>query len=195
VFALENISFGSKLRLPFTGETMSLTLGFAKREDPFVVTVAALGGGGYLEIVLTTGGLESISASLEFGARLAIDLIVAKASVEAMGGVYAKFVKDKGITVEAYFRIHGELDVLSLISVSVTFTLALTYIEHGNFLFGKAELAINVTVLFFSETVVIEFERKFAGQNADPTFAELMAPPNTPGPPPWDTYCLAYAAV
>ncbi|HEY5784312.1 MAG TPA: hypothetical protein VIT65_06020 [Microlunatus sp.] len=195
VFSLENISFGTSLRLPFTGDPMSLTLSFARREDPFIVTVAALGGGGYLEIELDTGGLKSIAASLEFGARLAIDLIVAKASVEAMGGVYAKYIRDVGIDVLAYFRIHGELDVLSLISVSVTFTLSLRYIEQGNFLFGKAELAINVTVLFFSETVVVEFERQFAGQNADPTFAELMAPPNTPGPPPWDTYCLAYAAA
>jgi hypothetical protein len=183
VFSLENISFGTKLRLPFTGDPMSLALSFARREDPFIVTVAALGGGGYLEIELDTGGLKSIAASLEFGARLAINLIVAKASVEAMGGVYAKYVRDVGIDVLAYFRIHGELDVLSLISVSVTFTLSLRYIEQGNLLFGKAELAINITVLFFSETVVIEFERQFAGQNADPTFAELMAPANTPVPP------------
>jgi hypothetical protein len=195
VFALENISFATKLRLPFTGDPMTLSLAFAKREDPFIVTVAALGGGGYLEIELGTDGLTSIAASIEFGARLAIDLIVAKASVEAMGGVYAKYVKDVGIDVLAFFRIHGELEVLSLVSVSVTFTLSLRYIEQGNFLFGKAELAINVTVLFFSETVVVEFERQFAGQNADPTFAELMAPPNTPGPLPWDTYCLAYAAA
>ena len=109
MFALENISFGSKLRLPFTGDTISLTLGFARREDPFVVTVAALGGGGYLEIELATGGLESISASLEFGARLAIDLIVATASVEAMGGVYAKYVSGRqASTVEPLRASTGE---------------------------------------------------------------------------------------
>lgn len=50
-------------------------------------------------------------------------------------------------------------------------------------------------MLFFSETVVVELERTFAGQAADPTFAELMAPADTPGPLPWDTYCLAFAAV
>ena len=50
-------------------------------------------------------------------------------------------------------------------------------------------------VLLFSETVVVEFERQFAGQNADPTFAELMAPANTPDPLPWDLYCLAHAAA
>lgn len=195
MFSLENISFGTKLRLPFTGETMSLSLGFAKREDPFIVTVAALGGGGHLEIELTTGGLTSIAASLEFGARLAINLIVAKASVEAMGGVYAKYVKDVGIDVLAFFRIHGELEVLSLVSVSVTFTLSLRYIEQGNMLFGKGEIAVNITVLFFSETVVVPFERQFAGRNADPTFAELMAPTGDQGPLPWDTYCLAFAAA
>ncbi|HYN28689.1 MAG TPA: hypothetical protein VES95_02285 [Dermatophilaceae bacterium] len=197
VFALENISFGTKLKLPFTAAPprMSLSLAFARREDPFVVTVAALGGGGYLEIELDTGGLRSIAATIEFGARLAIDLVVAKAAVEAMGGVYGKYIRDVGIDLLAYFRIHGELEVLSLVSVSVTFTLSLQYIEQGNVLHGKGEIAVNVTVLFFSETVVVPIERTFAGQNADPTFAELMAPEGTTDPPPWDTYCLAFAAA
>jgi hypothetical protein len=193
VFSLENITFATSLRLPFTDQPLTLGLGFAQRENPFVVTVAALGGGGYLEIELNTGGLQRIAGSIEFGARLSIDLVIAKASVEAMGGVYANYAKNQGIAVVAFFRIRGELEVLSLVSVSVTFTLALEYVSQGNQLFGKGEIAVNVTVVFFSETVVVPFERRFAGQNADPTFAELMAPDGNAAP--WDDYCRAFAAA
>jgi hypothetical protein len=197
MFALENIGFGAALKLPFTDDPLTLALSFARRDNPFALTVAMLGGGGYLEIELSTAGLQRIAGSLEFGARLSIDLFIAKASVEAMGGVYANYVKDQGIDVVAFFRIRGELEVLSLVSVSVTFTLALEYQSAGNQLFGRGELAVNITVLFFSETVVVEFERRFAGRNADPTFAELMAPSGLPAgsPTPWDAYCLAFAAV
>lgn len=193
VFSLENITFGAGLRLPFTDDPLTLDVSFATRDNPFCVTVAALGGAGYLEIGLSTAGLERIAGSLEFGARLSIDLFVARASVEAMGGVYASYVKGKGIDVVAFFRIQGELDVLGLVSVSVTFTLSLTYKSQGNELSGKGEIAVNVTVAFFSETVVVPFERRFAGRNADPTFAELMAPEGEPLP--WDDYCRAFAAA
>ena len=39
--------------------------------------------------------------------------------------------------------------------------------------------------------------RQFAGANADPTFAELMAPEDWPDgqPLPWDRYCTAFAAA
>ena len=49
-----------------------------------------------------------------------------------------------------------------------------------------------VEVLFLSFSVQISCEKKFAGANGDPTFAEVMGAP--PGQPrPWDAYCLAFA--
>jgi hypothetical protein len=57
---------------------------------------------------------------------------------------------------------------------------------------GRATLTIEIEVFFLSFSVEISCEKKFAGANGDPTFAEVMGAP--PGEPrPWDTYCLAFA--
>ena len=48
-------------------------------------------------------------------------------------------------------------------------------------------------VLFIRKTVQVRFEKRFAGANADPTFAELMAPAGATGALPWDQYCGAFA--
>ena len=111
-----------------------------------------------------------------------------------MGGVLFDIDASKDIArIGGYFRIRGEVEVLSIISVSITLTLTLDYDLDSNELFGYAEIAVEIKVLFFSESVVVAMERRFAGPSADPTFAQLMAPTGRPGPRPWDTYCAAFA--
>jgi hypothetical protein len=39
----------------------------------------------------------------------------------------------------------------------------------------------------------VRFEKRFAGANGDPTFAELMAPEGFEGALPWNVYCTAFA--
>jgi hypothetical protein len=198
MFSLENIVIASRLDLFFAGAAPTFAIGFARRESPFVLTVAALGGGGFVSVLLSTDGLRSLEGSLEFGAALTVSLgPVARGSVSAMGGLYFKVEDVDGrmeATLTAYLRIRGELRVLGLVSVSVELMLALTYQPATGKVSGRAELAVRVKVLFFKKTVKIEFERTFAGSNADPTFAELMAVPGDTGARAWDDYCLAFAA-
>lgn len=194
IFSLENIAFGAALDVSFKGEAPELFLNFATFDNPFRLTVSALGGGGYLGIALSaSSGLVLLEGSLEFGAAISINLVVAKGAVSAMGGIYFRIEAGEAI-LTGYLRIAGILSVLGLISVSVEFLLALSYETEPNIVRGKAEMAIKVSVLFFSKTVRIKLERSFAGASADPTFAELMDPPKTNGPRPWDSYCLAYTA-
>lgn len=194
MFSLENIAFGAALDVSFKGQAPELFLNFATFDNPFRLTVSALGGGGYLAIALSaSSGLKRLEGALEFGAAISINLVVAKGAVSAMGGLYFRVEAGEAV-LTGYLRIAGILSVLGLISVSVEFLLALTYETELNLVRGKAEMAVKVSVLFFSKTVRITLERSFAGANADPTFAELMDPPNFQGDRPWDTYCLAYAA-
>jgi hypothetical protein len=191
VFSLENISFGASFELFFDGRAPELALNFATFDNPFRLTVSALGGGGYLGLNLSAkSGLQRLEGSLEFGAALSVNLVVAKGSVSAMGGIY--FLIEAGSAqLTGYLRIEGQLSVLGLISVAVAMLMAMTY-DNG-VVRGKAEVLVKVKVLFFKKTARITFERSFAGSNADPSFAELMDPADAPGPRPWDTYCLAYA--
>jgi hypothetical protein len=193
MFSLENIAFGAALEVPFQAGAPELFLNFSTFENPFRMTVSALGGGGYLGLALSAAsGLQRLEGALEFGASLSINLGVAKGGVAAMGGIYFRIEAGEAVLM-GYLRIAGYLSVLGLISVAVEFMLALSYESESNLLRGKAEMAIKVSVLFFSKTVRIQMERTFAGSNADPTFTELMDPPEFEGERPWNTYCLAFA--
>jgi len=191
MFSLENITFGAVLTLTF-GSPLALALSFSSKDSPFQCTVAALGGGGWLEVVLTTNGLQSLMGSLQFGAALSVTLGVARGSVSVMGGIEF-FIEGSVARLTGYLRVRGEVQVLGLISVCIESTLALTYNSDNGKLEGSCEWVLRVKVVFIRKTVRVRFEKRFAGANGDPTFAELMAPAGTAGELPWDQYCGAFA--
>ena len=106
---------------------------------------------------------------------LSVDLGVASGSVSISVGVYLRLEADKGL-LTAYFRIRGEVDVLGLISASITLELSLTYHFETGKLIGRASLVVEVEVLFFSASVEITVERKLAGSKGDPTMYQVMPP-------------------
>ena len=53
---------------------------------------------------------------------------------------------------------------------------------------GQASLKVEIEILFFSTSVTVKVERKFAGSNADPRFIELI-----PDAATWQRYCAAFA--
>jgi hypothetical protein len=116
-----------------------------------------------------------------------------------MAGIYFKLEKTNdqyGATLTGYFRLRGEVDVLGIISASIELYLEMRYESATGKVVGKATLTIEVSVLFFSASVSITCERKFAGSDGDPTFADLMAPYTDPAlgyVEPWVTYCEAFA--
>jgi hypothetical protein len=191
MFSLENIVFGAALTLTF-GSPLALALSFSTRDNPFQCTVSALGGGGWLELVLTTNGLETLMGSLQFGAALSVKLGVASGSVSVMGGIEF-FIDGSKAILTGFLRVRGEVQVLGLISICIESTLALTYNSDNGKLEGSCEWVLRVKVVFIRKTVRVRFEKKFAGANGDPTFAELMAPAGATGALPWDQYCAAYA--
>jgi hypothetical protein len=209
VFCLENIQFGAALDLPFSGRIPELSLNFASFDNPFTLTVLALGGRGYLGLALNTQGLVRLEGSLEFGAAVSLNLIVAKASVSVMGGIYFS-IEGSDALLTGFVRVKGKLDVLSLISVSVELFLGLTYEPADQSLLGKAEIVVKIKLLFLHKTVRVPFEQRFGGSGSalraasalpdgltlidgPPGFLDAMSPPGWIGATPWDVYCTAYA--
>jgi hypothetical protein len=194
VFSLTNLSLSADTRIPFLGKSVTVGFSFCTRERPFTLAVAFLGGGGFFGIRLSPQGLEVLEMSLEFGAIVALDFGVASGSVSAMAGVYIRLEGDAG-SLTGYFRVRGEVDVLSLISACIELYMSLTYEFNTGKLIGRAEISVTVKVLFFSGSVSIACERKFAGSNGDPTVAQMLDfQPNDGSSKPWDDYCLAFAA-
>lgn len=195
VFALTNASLGAGFNLPFDGKPISVKFNFSTREQPFSLTVSLLGGGGFFAIGISSRGVNEIEAALEFGAAIAINLGVASGSVEVKAGVYFHWLEPspgKGsVELAGYVRIHGELTVLAIISVSLTFHLQLGYLKENkkSIVYGEATLTVEIEILMFSAEVSVTCRREFAGAEADPRFIDLM-----PSDALWAEYCDAFAA-
>ena len=143
------------MRVPFLGDAVTVGFYFCTREKPFRLTVMMIGGGGFVGIRLSPKGLVLLEMSLEAGASLSINLGVASGSVSIMVGVYLSSRRDKG-QLTGYFRIRGEVDVLGLISASITLELSLTYEFDTGKMVGRASIEIEVEVFFFSFSVTVQ---------------------------------------
>jgi hypothetical protein len=202
-FTLRHLSLGASVKLPFTGEPMSMRFNFCEKEQPFTLTVAALGGGGFFAIEFDMKGLRSLEAALEFGAAVSINLGVASGAVSIMGGIYFKVTVNandtKTYNIEGYVRINGALSVLGLITASVEFLLTLagqleTVTVNGKpkdkitRVWGTAKVKIKIEVFMFSKTITLTTTKEFAGAGADPTFGMMISEGD------WGKYCDSFAA-
>jgi hypothetical protein len=194
VFNLSNISLGADTRVPFLGETLTVGFAFCRRERPFGLAVTFIGGGGWFLLRLAPDGLQVLELGLEAGAVLAVDFGVASGSVAAMLGIYVRLEGDSG-SLAGYFRLRGEVDVLGLISASIELYLELFYDFATGKMIGSAQMTIKVEVLFFSTSVTIRAERRFAGSNGDPNFVDIMGLETDGSSPAWSTYCQAFAGA
>lgn len=200
VFSLQNLSLGAGFTVPFIGEPLSFRFNFCSRENPFLLTISAIGGGGFFGITINPSGVHILEASFEVGVQLAVDFGVASGSVYAFAGVYFKMEGDN-CSLTGYFRLGGEVEVLGIVSVSIELYLSMTYEFSTGKLVGRATLTISIEVLFFEATVEISCEKKFSGSNGDPTFAQLMEPYSAPNLAalsgnvtvnPWQEYVSAF---
>jgi hypothetical protein len=195
VFTLENINLGASLEIPFIGEPMTVGFHFATKDNPFHLTVSLLGGGGYFGLDLSLQGVILVEAALEFGAEASVNFVVASGTILVMGGVYFAYMPagtPPGVNLTGYVRMAGSLSVLGLITTSVEMRMDLSYHSADKSAHGEASISVEVSVLFFSESVDIHCEKTFSSCNADPIFADQMGP-GTPGGP-WATYIAAFAA-
>jgi hypothetical protein len=174
IFSLQNIALGATLSVPFADKPAGVRFAVSERHKPFLVTVSLFGGGGFFALAVSANGLEQIEAAIEFGGNISLNLGVASGGVFVMAGIYFKLTKT-AIELTGYLRCGGYLDVLGLISISIEFYLAFTWRKkegQGSEVWGQATLTVCVKVAFFSKSVRLSVERRFAGSDGDPTFAQ-----------------------
>jgi hypothetical protein len=193
VFALKDVSLGAALTLPFLDGKPTFDFNVSERANPFLLSVAIFGGGGFFHLQIDTAGIKEVEASFEFGATASIDLGVASGGVHIMAGIYFKLErKDPGTdlvpTLSGYLRMGGYLSVLGLIKVSLEFVLSFTYDGAKDKAYGRATLTVKVEIVFFSTSVEVTVEKSFGGHGGDPKFRELFTAPSV-----WSEYALAFA--
>jgi hypothetical protein len=186
VFALENISLGGTLNIPFTGQPVRLTVNFCTRENPFLLTIFFFTGGGWFAISLGADGIELVEVGLEFGASISLDLGVASGGVTVAVGIYFALGSNT-VTLTGFFQASGNLEVLGIISISIVFYLALTYQSPPGDAYGTASVSVTVSVLCFSASVTLTVTKQIS--SGDPTipFAQAISATD------WSNYCASFA--
>ena len=189
IFSIQNIALSAALSIPFTDRPAGVRFAVSERHKPFLVTVSLFGGGGFFAVGVSTKGIEEVEASIEFGGNISLNLGVASGGVSVMAGIYFG-MKGDIVELTGYLRCGGYLEVLGLISISLEFYLAFTYRKKGgkgSEVWGQASLTVSVKIAFFSTSVTLSVERRFAGADGDPSFAQSVTPPE------WAGYLQAFA--
>ncbi|MFF8371822.1 hypothetical protein ACF05W_23665 [Streptomyces lydicus] len=154
-FVMRDFVLNAQVSVPFDGRPVSVSFGFASRRNPFTLTVLMFGGGGYLELELDHTGLRRLEGALEFGAMIAVDFVVARGEVHALGGVRFELAGSQ-VTLTGYLRIGGCVEVLGLVSVSVELCIELSYQSATKALVGRATLVIEVDLTLWSDSVELD---------------------------------------
>jgi hypothetical protein len=195
MFVMKNINASVGVEVPFDGQPIVTSLAFARRDNPFNLSVSVFGGGGYLLFEIAEEGIRKLEASLDFGASVAISLGVAKAEVHALGGVRFLLAGDE-VKVSGFIRVGGSVDVLGLVSVSVELRVELSY--DGKVLRGRATAVIEIDVTFWSGSINLDSgEYAFAGAAADLREPTPVAAIETrePSLADWKKYREKFASV
>jgi hypothetical protein len=198
-FVMRNIVFRAAITVPFNGDPVTLELAFASKREPFVLTVLAFGGGGYVELAIDHTGLRRLEAALEFGAVIALDFVVASAEVHALGAIRFAIQPGGSVALTGYLRIGGVVDVLGLVSVSVELRIELSYQSESKALVGRATLVVEIDLTLWSDSVELDSGQWVLAGGASPVeevfaFAALAgADEGDPGLQRWKDYRAAFA--
>lgn len=163
VFRLAGLGFGFGLDLLFAGG-LGGRFDFATHENPFQVSYGPFGGGGYCALALDAGGVTDLEVSLMACGGVGINLGVAAGAISVSAGLVLSLPAKQPVSLTGFFRASGALEVLGLVSVSVVFEIALTFVDSDPVsLTGTAELALKVEVCWVSKTVKASVQKTFTG--------------------------------
>jgi hypothetical protein len=198
IFVLHNVSLGASFKVPFVVDPLELDFNFCTPEQPFLLTVAALGGGGYFKILATSRGLN-VEGALGFGAAVSFNNGVASGGVQVMAGITFATDSAGNVNLAGFLRMGGIVSVLGLVSMSIELDMELQYFPDTNSVIGEATITVEVNVLFFSEAVSISCQKEFAGPPRSPqpahTQAMMAARPAVLAAPPGATAPMPRAAT
>ncbi|MCA9693223.1 MAG: hypothetical protein KC636_26745, partial [Myxococcales bacterium] len=190
VFELSNLELIAAYYLPLDERTSWLELAASSPARPFRVAVCGVGGDGHLALEVGAGGLQRFELGLGAAGGFALDVGVASGNVRMSIGVSYEWSASEGNTVSGSITLGGAVEVLGVVSVSITMTMGLAWEpkrgapDRGS-LHGRAQLDVKISILFFSAAVTLTVERRLAG--ADPPFTAQVSRDE------WLAYAEAFA--
>ncbi|WP_318588235.1 hypothetical protein [Bacillus thuringiensis] len=182
--SMQKLVLSNQLYLPFDNNPLRFRFSISTRENPFLITVGAYGGGGFFGIALGVDGVEFLEASLEFGGVKALTIGTATGDVHLMAGIYFKKGQNT-CELTGYVRCGGALAVFG-VTVSVEFYLGLNYDLNSDRVWGEATLTVKVDFHFFSKSANLHCIKEFNKK-------DKPLDNNTLEEAQWIEYCDAFA--
>jgi hypothetical protein len=164
ILTLSGLGFKGSVAIPFISGTAIATFGFASKENPFTLTVAMFGGGGFVAVSVGFGGVQSVEFQFEFAGHFGFDIVVASGSLSLVAGIYIKYeLATEGVLLEGFVRVTGQLEVLGIITISAELLLSLSYESASGNAIGTASLRAHFSIFGFGASVEITMTKTFAG--------------------------------
>ena len=134
--AILNINFAAALVLPFDGSDARISLSLGTLDQPFLLSMAPYGGGGFFGLEAGAKGITTGAASFEYGGVAAVDYGPLEAVGRITTGVYVRQSAGSAVLSAIFFA--GFSGHVACFGVATTFTLRLAH-DNGK-LSGTAEL-------------------------------------------------------
>lgn len=166
-FSVSGLALNAYLRLGFDGGfTLELGGGLSSASRPFVLAILFLGGGGWFTASLTRqlpggDGGQLVEVGLAAGASVPFDIGVARGGVQFLVYASVRWTGGSGLRIVIGASLRGELEILSIISISVYVSLELQY--GGGALTLRGRIQVSIKIFFFKINVSAGFEKRLAG--------------------------------
>jgi len=164
-FSLRNLRFDASLTLPFTGDPARFQFKISDRDNPCILSVGIFGGGMWFSLILGLDGVDETELAMEFGLAGDISIGIATGYGRVMGGIYIHYKRGIGTELAGFIDIAGHVDVLGLISVSLSVYYGLRRLSSGQ-CYGEATITVKIEMFFFDIEVHLHTEKQFAGDSA-----------------------------
>ncbi len=163
-FNFINIKLSMTMLLPFKANVpMRFIFGFNNPQDKFLISVGIFGGRGCFQLeVEPERGIVAIVLVLEFGGVLFLGLGAAKGYAYLFAGIYIRKEKGGEVTLRGYVVCGGVLDILGIITVSMTFNMGLE--SKGEYLKGSCSLTYTIKICkFIKKSITVTIEKRIHG--------------------------------
>lgn len=190
--AFFQVSFEPKTSTSDSKFSIGAGFGLASREKPFTMTIMCLGGGGWFtvrsnyDLLGKTRGLTTdLSIGLALAANLAFDIGIAR------GGVYFYFKAGVewhsngggGLQISLEIEIVGEVQILSIVSASISISLIGTYDGGTGSIYCEGRLRVRIKICWcFTISVNKSVMITLKGKKPSPPSAGIA--PAGSAPPP-----------
>ena len=148
------------------GHPLTFTFGLGSPNRPFIVAFTIFGGGGYISMTTSTDNHNQLSAAIEFGGYFDLDIVVASGAAYLAVGIAFVASGTGTFSLSAYVRAGGYLSILGIVSASIEFYAQMTAAKDGYD--ASADIVFEISLLFFSASVPLHFEKHFAGGGSKP---------------------------